>query len=93
MESKPATRAQKQARVYFGWWTVLTTGIVSGLGHGFYGYGFSVFFKDLAASLVCPATGTDGASTTRRYRCRKTVFDVRTARQYERQHHDKRSQH
>jgi len=38
-------------KIYFGWWTVLVTGVLSGLGHGFYGYGFSVFFKDLAAEL------------------------------------------
>jgi len=37
--------------MYFGWWTVLFTGVLSGIGHGFYGYGFSVFFKDLAAEL------------------------------------------
>jgi len=42
----------KSARkIYFGWWTVLVTGILSGMGHGFYGFGFSVFFKDLANEL------------------------------------------
>lgn len=38
-------------RFFFGWWTVLVTGIVSGLGHGFYAYGISVFFKDIASEL------------------------------------------
>jgi len=38
-------------KVFFGWWTLLVLGIWSGLGHGFYGYGFSVFFKPLAAEL------------------------------------------
>ena len=38
-------------RIFFGWWIVLVTGIVSGLGHGFYMYGLSVFFKDIAAEL------------------------------------------
>jgi len=38
-------------KIYFGWWTVLVTGILSGIGHGFYGFGFSVFFKDLANEL------------------------------------------
>ena len=38
-------------KVYFGWWTVLFTGMLSGLGHGFYTYGFSVFFKDIADEL------------------------------------------
>jgi len=37
--------------VFFGWWTVLFTGMLSGMGHGFYTLGFSVFFKDLAAEL------------------------------------------
>ncbi len=37
--------------IFFGWWTVLATGFLSGFGHGFYGYGISVFFKDLAAEL------------------------------------------
>jgi len=38
-------------RIFFGWWTNLVTGIISGLGNGFYGAGFSVFFKPLAAEL------------------------------------------
>jgi len=38
-------------QVYFGWWSVLFIGIVSGLGHGFNTYGISVFFKDIAAEL------------------------------------------
>jgi len=37
--------------MFFGWWTVLVTGIISGFGHGFYTFGISVFFKDLAAEL------------------------------------------
>lgn len=41
----------KTSRIFFGWWTVLVTGIVSGLGLGFYGYGLSIFFKDIAAEL------------------------------------------
>jgi MFS family permease len=46
MESK-----NKKNKIYFGWWTVMVTGIISGLGHGFYGYGISVFFKDIAHEL------------------------------------------
>jgi MFS family permease len=37
--------------IFFGWWTVLVTGIVSGLGLGFYQYGISVFFKDISSEL------------------------------------------
>ena len=38
-------------KIFFGWWTVLFSGIISGLGHGFYGFGISVFFKDIALEL------------------------------------------
>ncbi|MBI2830542.1 MAG: MFS transporter [Chloroflexi bacterium] len=38
-------------KVYFGWWTILVTGIMTGLGNGIYGFGFSVFFKSLATEL------------------------------------------
>ena len=44
-------RVGRSPKVFFGWWTVLFTGIISGLGHGFYGFGMSVFFKDLAMEL------------------------------------------
>ncbi|MFC1920573.1 MFS transporter [Chloroflexota bacterium] len=37
--------------IYFGWWTVISTGTISGLAHGFNSYGFSVIFKPLAAEL------------------------------------------
>lgn len=47
--SRPAVSQSRG--IYFGWWTVLVTGIVSGLGHGFYQYGISVFFKDIATEL------------------------------------------
>lgn len=39
------------SRIFFGWWIVFITGIISGLGHGFYYYGISVFFKDIASEL------------------------------------------
>jgi MFS family permease len=38
-------------KIFFGWWIVFVVGMVSGLGHGFYLYAISVFFKDLAAEL------------------------------------------
>jgi len=38
-------------RVFFGWWTVIVTGLLSGLGHGFYGYGISALFKPIASEL------------------------------------------
>ncbi|WP_300458136.1 MFS transporter [Desulfobacula sp.] len=39
------------SKIYFGWWTILVTGMLSGLGHGFYGLGISIFFKDLSAEF------------------------------------------
>ncbi|MFC2011259.1 MFS transporter [Chloroflexota bacterium] len=44
-------KRKRVPKVFFGWWMNLVTGIWSGLGHGFYGYGFSVFFKPLADDL------------------------------------------
>lgn len=44
-------RKRSHPLMFFGWWSVLVTGTISGLGHGFNIYGFSVFFKDLAADL------------------------------------------
>jgi MFS family permease len=43
--------ASQSRGIFFGWWTVLVTGIVSGLGLGFYQYGISVFFKDISSEL------------------------------------------
>jgi hypothetical protein len=38
-------------KVFFGWWIVLVTGILSGLGHGLYSYGMSALFKPISAEL------------------------------------------
>jgi MFS family permease len=56
-----ATAQPKAARkkIYYGWWIVLVTGLVTGLGSGFYYYGISVFFKDITAEL-----GTSRAITS-----------------------------
>jgi len=51
-----------QARVFFGWWTVLVTGIVSGLGIGFYTYGISALFKPIAAELGLSRAVASGGS-------------------------------
>lgn len=49
-------------RIYFGWWTVIITGISGGLGYGFYNLGLSVFFKDLAAELNLSRAATSVAA-------------------------------
>jgi MFS family permease len=51
MASDSPPVVSQSRRIFFGWWTVLVTGVVSGLGHGFYQYGISVFFKDIASEL------------------------------------------
>ncbi len=47
----PPEKKKPGSRVFFGWWSVAFIGVVSGLGHGFNTYGFSVFFKPIAAEL------------------------------------------
>ena len=49
-------------RIFPGWWMNLVTGIYSGLGHGFYGYGVSVLFKPLAADLGLSRAATSWAT-------------------------------
>lgn len=44
-------RKKSGPRLFFGWWSVLFIGVISGLGHGFNTYGISVFFKPIAAEL------------------------------------------
>lgn len=38
-------------KFFFGWWTVLSTGILSGLGWGIFHQGVTIFFKPIAADL------------------------------------------
>jgi cyanate permease len=51
-----------QTAIFFGWWTVLVTGIVSGLGLGFYVYGISALFKPIASDLGLSRAATSGGS-------------------------------
>lgn len=48
--------------LFFGWWTVIITGVCGGLSYGFYTLGLSVFFKDLAAELDLGRAATSVAS-------------------------------
>jgi cyanate permease len=41
----------KSKGIFWGWWLVIITGVVSGIGNSFNSYGISVFFKDLTAEL------------------------------------------
>ncbi|MFC2072365.1 MFS transporter [Chloroflexota bacterium] len=38
-------------KIFFGWWTAVTSGVVMGLGFGIHSYGFSVLFKPIASEL------------------------------------------
>ncbi len=44
-------KPKKLSDIFFGWWTVLATGIIGFLGVGFVSLGFSVLFKPIAAEL------------------------------------------
>ena len=48
--------------IFPGWWMVIVTGIISGLGIGFYSQGISVFFKPLAAELNLTRAATSLAT-------------------------------
>jgi MFS family permease len=53
---------QHQPKVFFGWWTVLVTGITSGLGIGFYFYGISALLKPIALELGLSRAAASGAA-------------------------------
>jgi len=55
-------KKRKLPNIFPGWWINIITGIYSGLGHGFYGYGVSVLFKPLAADLGMSRAETSWAT-------------------------------
>ncbi len=56
----PETKRPRRG-IYFGWWSVIFIGIISGLGHGFNTYGISVFFKNISADLGLSRAATSWA--------------------------------
>jgi sugar phosphate permease len=56
-------KQRKLSDIFFGWWTVLATGIIGFLGVGFVGQGFSVLFKPIAAELNLNRAVTSIASS------------------------------
>jgi MFS family permease len=42
---------KKPAKIFYGWWIVLVTSIMTGIGFGFYSYGFGAIFKQLSQEL------------------------------------------
>ena len=53
---------KRRSKIFFGWWTLLVTGTVSGAGIGFYCYGISVLFKPIALELGLSRAATSGAA-------------------------------
>jgi cyanate permease len=56
------TLEKNKSGIFFGWRTVITTGIVSGLGLGIYMYGISALFKPIAAELGLSRAAASGAT-------------------------------
>ena len=56
------TNPKNQSRIFFGWWTVLVTGVVSGLAIGFYNYGISALFNPISSELGSSRAVTSGLS-------------------------------
>jgi MFS family permease len=52
-------------KLYFGWWMNIVSGLITGLGFGFTGEGFSALFKPLAAELGLSRAATAVASSVR----------------------------
>ena len=38
-------------KIFFGWWTAITGGLIGFLGAGYYQYGYSAFFKPISSEL------------------------------------------
>ena len=55
-------KRKKFSEIFPGWWLNIVTGLYSGLGHGFYGYGISVLFKPLSIDLGLDRAGTAWAT-------------------------------
>jgi MFS family permease len=53
---------KKFSDIFPGWWLNIVTGLYTGLGHGFYGYGVSVLFKPLSIDLGLNRAGTAWAT-------------------------------
>jgi MFS family permease len=50
-------------KIFFGWWTVLATSLLTGIAYGFYQFGISVIFKPLAMELGLNRAETSAAAS------------------------------
>ena len=56
------TKKITRPKIFFGWWTAISTGLLSGFGAGFRSQGFSVFLKPLSAELDLSRAATSAVS-------------------------------
>jgi len=56
------TKRIAKPRIFFGWWTAVATGLLSGFGAGYRSQGFSVFLKPLSAELDLSRAATSAVS-------------------------------
>ncbi len=54
-------------KIFFGWWIVLASGLLSIWSAGFHGYGFSALFKPIASELGFNRAATSVASSITRF--------------------------
>jgi MFS family permease len=60
-------KKRKFPKIYFGWWTVLASGLLALWGHGFNAYGISALFKPIASELGFNRTLTSVAASIGRF--------------------------
>ncbi|MFC1897767.1 MFS transporter [Chloroflexota bacterium] len=51
-------KKRKFPKIFFGWWTVIASGILALWGMGYHAYGFSALFKPIASELNFSRTAT-----------------------------------
>ncbi|MDO8688231.1 MAG: hypothetical protein Q7K41_06565, partial [Dehalococcoidales bacterium] len=54
-------------KVFFGWWTVLGSGILALWGYGYHAYGFSALFKPISQELGFSRATTSVAASIGRF--------------------------
>ena len=54
-------KKKSRPRVFFGWWSVAFSGVISGVGHGFNTYGISVLFLPISDELGLNRAATSWA--------------------------------
>ncbi len=60
-------KKRRFSRVFFGWWTVITGGIICLWGHGYQAYGFSALFKPISSELGFSRAVTSVAASIGRF--------------------------